>query len=281
MLETRRKMQLPHYDNPPVVETVVGMQFSPLPRFTNAYLGAFWQSLRPNDWPSVDDAPLLPMQAEQFAAKAEWSKALRLQFQLTQDPSSRIRITNSEQTRMVQLQNGRIHLNWLGRGGDAYPSYESVREEFESLLAHLIRFAGDEKLGTIVPDQWEVTYVNHIPKGSIWGQPCDWSFFQPLNAVPSIEGLIEAESFGGEWHFVIPEERGRLHVNWQHTKQDDPENSELVRLGLTARGPVDGNDKTSVLTGIDLGHKTIVCAFSKLMSDEANSKWGLNNGADD
>lgn len=275
MLETLQQMLLPDYDNPPVVETVVGMQFSPLTGFTNAHLGAFWQSLGAAAWPVVADAPPLPTQTERFTPEAQWGKALRLQ--LTRDPSTRIQMTNSDKTRMVQLQNGRIHLNWLGQGGDKYPRYNSVRDEFETCLAHLMKFADEEQLGTILPDQWEVTYVNHIPKDSVWSSPSDWSFFQPLNSVPSIDGLIEAESLSGEWHFVIPEQRGRLHINWEHAKQDDAANTEFIRLAFTARGPVTDED---VLSGIDLGHKTIVCAFEKLMSDEANAEWKLKNATD-
>lgn len=278
MPKTLDRMQLPSYDNPAVVETVVGMQFAPLSGFTNAHLGTFWQSLGPDDWPTVVDVPPLPMQSERFTPEAQWGKALRLQ--LSQNPSSRLQLTNSEKTRMVQLQNGRIHLNWLGQGGSNYPRYDSVREEFAASLAHLIKFADDQQIGTILPDQWEVTYVNHIPRGGIWMSPNDWSFFKPINSIPTIDGLIEAESFSGEWHFVIPEDRGRLHVNWQHAIQEDAEDSEYIRLAFTARGPVADDNDTAVLAGIDLGHETIVCAFQRLMSDKANTEWGLNNATD-
>ena len=110
--------------------------------------------------------------------------------------------------------------------------------------------------------------------------PSDWSFFKPINSIPTIDGLIEAESFSGEWHFVIPEERGRLHVNWQHATQDDAEDSQYIRLAFTARGPVADDNDTAVMTGINLGHETIVCAFHKLMSDKANTEWKLNNAED-
>ena len=277
MLSTVEQMQLPDYDNPPVVETVVGVQFSPLNAFSNAHLGAFWQTIGPDQWPLVADAAPLPMQTEQFTPEAQWGKALRLQ--LTQNPSSRIQMTSPDQSRMLQLQNGRIHLNWLGKGGDQYPRYSIVREEFESCLVKLMQFADSQQLGAVVPDQWEVTYVNHIPQDGVWTTPRDWSFFQPLNAMRSIDGLIEAESFNGEWHFVIPDNRGRLHINWQHAK-DDGDNSEFIRLAFTARGPTSGTDINAVLSGIDLGHETIVRAFRMLMSDEANNEWRLSDAAD-
>ena len=277
MPQSAEQIQLPDYDNPPVIETVVGVQFQPLVGFTNAHLGAFWQSLNAEDWPSVKDMPLLPQQEERFTPEAQWGKALR--FQLSQDPTSRLQIRNIDGNRMVQIQNGRMHLNWLGEGGDRYPRYERVRAEFANCLTRLTRLVDDNQLGPLVPDQWEVTYVNHIPQNGVWQTPADWSFFKPLNVVPTIDGLIEAESFSGQWHFVIPDQRGRLHANWQHSKRSDTDESEFIRLTLTARGPINGGDhaEESILSGVDLGRETIVLTFRHLMNDLANKEWKLRD----
>jgi hypothetical protein len=185
---------------------------------------------------------------------------------------------------MLQLQNNRFHLNWLGDGGDKYPRYSQVRGEFISHLQSLIRFVGDYDLGEIRPDQWEVTYVNHIPKGTVWDTQADWNFFLPMNSMPSVDGYAEAESFGGEWHFTIPDERGRLHIQWQHglKKQPESENEsamDFVRLAFTARGAIEKHDDVveSVCAGIDLGRDTIVHSFRDLMSQPANQYWGLDH----
>jgi len=111
---------------------------------------------------------------------------------------------------MLQIQNGRLHFNWLGQKGGKYPRYNDVRENFLWALQRFIEFVATEKLGDFRPNQWEVKYLNHIPKGTVWNAPGDWDFFRPLGGVPTIEGLIQGESFVGEWHFIIPEQRGRL-----------------------------------------------------------------------
>ncbi|NQV25671.1 MAG: TIGR04255 family protein [Rhodopirellula sp.] len=277
MTKLAPQTELPRYDNPPVVETVVGVQFRPIPGFTNAHLGAFWQALGQQGWPLVADMPQLPRQEERFSPEGQWGR--RIQLQLTQDPSARVQMRNSEGNRMVQLQNGRLHLNWLGKGGDKYPQYDRVRSDFQTCLNRLLQFVDDQGLGTVEPDQWEVTYVNHIPQSTVWNSPADWSFFKPLNAVPSVDGLIEAESFSGEWHFVIPDKRGRLHIKWQHAIDAEQEPAEMIRLDLTARGPVkqSADLESSILNGIDLGHETIVGSFKVLMSDPANKEWKLND----
>lgn len=279
MTHTTEKSALPDYGNPPVVETVVGVQFQPLSGFTNAHLGAFWQALGIAEWPTVQDVPPLPRQEERFTPEAQWGKALRLQ--LTQNPASRLQIRNRDGNRTLQLQNGRMHLNWLGEGGDRYPRYSQVRTEFDNLLTQLARFVDASQLGVLTPDQWEVTYVNKIRQG-LWQTPADWNFFRPLNGMPSIDGVIEPESFTGEWHFVIPGERGRLHIHWQHARESDSDEDSHVLLTLTARGPI-GNEtefNSSVLAGIDLGRETIVRSFQCLMSDPANKEWELKNASD-
>ena len=273
---------LPDYDNPPVIETVLGVQFERLPGLTNGHLGAFWKTLSASEWPTVSDAPSLEPQFERFEQSARWVRGLHIQ--LTQDPTSRLQVKNKAGDRMIQVQNGRLHFNWLGAVGGAYPRYEHVREGFDAALRSFLEFLTQEKVGEFRPNQWEVTYVNHIPKGSIWNTPNDWGFFRPLNSVPTIADVAAAESFGGEWHFVIPKQRGRLHVQWQHVLNSGPEQEQQdgIRLTFTARGPAEEHDDLvqSVLNGLDLGRKTIVGSFTSLMSNEANNYWGLKHVSD-
>ena len=271
-----------NYDRPPVVETVLGVQFERLTGFCNAHLGAFWEVLNEEgEWPFVTDAPPLPSQFERFTPEARWGKGLHLQ--LSQDPSARLQIKNRDGDRMIQLQNNRLHFNWLGEHGGRYPRYELVRKGFAQALEHFLQFVKKkEELGPFCANQWEVTYLNHIPKGTVWNTPQDWQFFSLLRSVPTIDGLIEGESFSGEWHFVIPDKRGRLHLRWQHDLQPEPEEGELIALTLTARGPLENvkSDTDRILEGIDLGRKTIVESFAKLMSEEANRYWGWKHVTD-
>ena len=263
---------LPDYDNPPVVETVLGVQFDRLPRLKNAHLGAFWKSLDAGEWPSVTDAPPLPPQLERFTEAARWTKGVQLQ--LTQDPASRLQIKNKDRDRMIQVQNNRFHFNWLGAAGGKYPKYEKVRAEFDAYLQRFVEFVASEKLGDFRPNQWDVTYLNHIPKGSVWKTPGDWEFFQPLTRVATLPDVVQSEGFDGEWHFVIPNERGRLHIQWRLGVKSDSEDEEVIVLTFTARGPLAENgDRAAILCGLDLGHEVIVRSFASLMSEAANKFW--------
>lgn len=268
---------LPDYGHPPVVETVLGVQFDRLPKFTNGHLGAFWSSLNQSEWPTVADAPFLQPQYERFTPEAKWAQGVHIQ--LTPMPPCRLQITNRSGDKMMQVQNGRFHFNWLGKSGANYPRYEAVRDGFLASLEDFVAFASRAAVGEFAPNQWEITYINQIPKGTVWHTPEQWGFFQPLQHSGGINKLVQFESFDGEWHYVIPGQLGRLHMKWQHGQRTDAgDNAEIVHLTLTARGPLSKKPGTDeIVRGLGIGRETIVRAFRELMSDEANRQWELKN----
>lgn len=271
----RSDKPLVDFERPPVVETVLGVQFTPL-NLMNAHLGAFWKRLGAA-WPNVKDAPPLPPQFERFGEGVVWGSALLVQ--VCQESSSRIQIRNADGDKMIQAQRDRFHYNWLGHEGGEYPRYKSVRAEFDKLLEEFRRFVREESLGHLQPNQWEVTYVNHLPKGTVWAKSSEWpELFRRLIVFPDKLASTQLESFGGEWHYRIEPQRGRLHVNLQHGRRKD---TEVLVLTLTARGPVDERDPkgTSLDDGLNFGREAIVKAFKELTSEAAHEYWGVHEDA--
>lgn len=271
---------LPSFERPPVIETVMGVQFDPLPGLHNAHLGAFWTKLEPGKWPKVTDAPALEPQFERFDESLAWRG---LKLKLTQDPSARIQIRNASGDRMIQVQNGRFHYNWLGHHGGPYPRYSVVRPEFDVSLELFKRFLKEVEAGELHPNQWETTYVNHIPKGSVWKVLSEWSnVVEFLGEVSASQGSVSLESLSGEWHFEIQPQRGRLHVQLKHVREGSAENGEILRLTLTARGPIAsrGSEGLTLDEGLNLGRETIVRTFKEITSKSAHEHWGLCDAED-
>lgn len=265
-----------HFQRPPVIETLLGVQFGPLPKFRNAHLGAFWKRLGP-EWTTPTDAPPLAQQFERFEETQGWINPGIL-LQVASELPNRMQLRNQDANRMVQVQNGHLHYNWLGRHGVEYPRFKNVRPEFNRILEEFRRFVTDEGLGEIKPNQWEVTYVNRIPRGTVWNDPSDWSkLFRSLLLLPTNLSSASLESFGAEWHYEIPPQLGRLHVQIQHGRLPPPEVQEVLTLTLTARGPVEmrGNRGLDLEGGLNRGHDVIVQAFKELTSDVAHEYWGL------
>jgi uncharacterized protein (TIGR04255 family) len=269
---------LPKFERPPVVETVLGVQFHPLPNFTNGHLGLFWKRLG-SDWPFAADVLALEPQFEQFADPQSWVQAGIL-FKVSQEVGSRLQIRNKDHDRMIQVQNGRLFYNWLGQGGGNYAGYKIVRPAFNQALKELERFLVEELKGDVQPNQWEVTYVNHLPKGTVWNSLEDCA--ELFRMRPLLQGGPSGtllEDFGGEWHYEIPPKRGRLHVQLKHGKLPNPGGSEGILLTLTARGPIgEVKEQGSDLdTGLNLGHEVIVRAFYDLTAETAHEFWGLKH----
>jgi uncharacterized protein (TIGR04255 family) len=265
----------PKFARPPVVETVYGAQFDVLHGFRNAHLGAFWCTLGP-DWPDVSDAPLLPHQFERFGDDLSLAPVGFLKIAFKQDEDSRIQIRNRAGDRMVQLQNGRLLYNWIQVDGAPYPSADVVRAEFQAILARFGTFVADYKLGPLVPNQWEVTYVNHFLRGSVWNSPADWAalFEGRLVQPPAPLDPLELEGLGGTWRYVLPGRRGRLHVELVHGRTGPrAESPEALVMKLTARGPVREGD-APLDAGISLGHDAVVSSFRRLTSAAARDHWG-------
>ncbi len=268
------KTKLPSFKRPPVIETVLGVQFAPLRALTNAQLGAFWAGIQ-EGWPIAKHASAIPPVYEHFGGEQSWS-LFGSHFSISQDPSCRLRFQNQDKTQMIQIQNGRLHFNWISTENASYPRYTLVKERFDTVYQSFLDFVSANNLGDLKPNQWEVTYVNHIRQGTVWNDLSDVSkLFRGLFSVTPKMRMATIESIEGEWHYEIPPQRGRLHVEIKHGKPSEKDDKEIIRMQLTARGPL--SDSLSFGDGLDLGHETIVLSFVDLTSQEAHNYWEPSN----
>jgi len=260
----------PVFEDPPVIETVLGVQFAPLNGLTSAHVGWFWKTHLDGEWQKVAETVALPDEFERFEATPPG----RVQFRV--EPirfPGRVLISQVNDGRMIQIQPTRFHYNWNRVGGE-YPRYRKVLEEFDRHFGSFCRFVAEAKLGEVVPNQWELTYIDSIPQGALWNTPADWHEVLPgLFSPPGPVGSSRLESVGGEWHFEIPPQRGRLHVTVQFARVgDDP--TPVLLLQTTARGLIGPEGASSLKEGLELGHRAAVDLFVGITSDKARSAWG-------
>lgn len=257
----------PSFERPPVVETVLGVQFDALD-ISSAHLGAYWGHLG-EEWPFVEDAPPLPDQFESFPDEPLWNLT---RFKVTQEPACRFKLTNRAKDRMIQVQRSRFHYNWLGlHTGERrdYPRYKIVRSEFDSHFDQFAKYMERVTSSDLDFNQWEVTYVNHIEKDTIWSSPAEWDQIVPLSLAPSTNpSMVELTGFQSTYKYEITSERGRLYAQWQSGTHND---NEVIILKLTARGPA--TSLSEVHRGLDLGHEAIVRSFKEMTSLTAHEFW--------
>jgi uncharacterized protein (TIGR04255 family) len=274
------RAESPVFDNPPVIEAVIGVHFVPLIDFTNGHAGWFWRECLGKEWPKAADAPALPEQVERFGENQMFGLGQlgflgQFGFMLRQTkPADRLQIINADDDRVVQVQNNQFHYNWRKRNQN-YPRHRQARGEFSRFYGLFREFASNTGLGTLVPNQWELTYVNHIPCGELWQNPGDWHRVLPgLLSEPASAQGVRLETTGGEWHYEIVPARGRVHLTVQHAKIEGGVGGEVLVFQLLARGEVSDKPGWGLDDGLDRGHAEISRLFVKLTSPEAHRVWG-------
>jgi len=263
----------PKFANPPLVETVASAQFAPLDGFSTALVGWFWKGgFLSKEWTQVAEAPRLEDQFEKFDGKGGWGRhAIKL---LPPGQPERIQIIQRGGDRMIQVQNTRFIFNWRKQEGN-YPGYTVLAQEFRELFAQFqsfLRGAGFEDGARL--NQWEITYVNHLPKGELWDSPKDWGKIFPKLYYPAEGPGATLDTMGGNWRYTIGG-KGRLYVAMEHAKTMPPdmEGGEVLALNLTARGPIGGDHGVPLGEGLNLGHDSIVNSFTAMTSSEAQRHW--------
>jgi len=264
---------LPKFDSPPVIETVLSAQFSPLQNFTDIHVGWYWKNYLDPAWDQVNVVPRIDDSFEQFGGERTWRPEKSLSI-LTAPESNRSQIVRSDSERMIQVQNTRFIYNWRKPEDSkiGYPSYEEIVPEFSVNFSKFEDFVRDSEGTELKLNQWEVTYVNHIKKGELWDTTNDWlEIFPALSVMASDVRGQTIDNFRGFWTLNIDGNKGRLHIDMRHVRVGGASGPEVLLLQLTARGPV--NEEVDLYSGFEIGHESIVLSFAEMTSTNSQKFW--------
>jgi uncharacterized protein (TIGR04255 family) len=258
------------FQHPPVVEVILGVQFAPIAGLTNAHLGWFWREYLGKNWPKSSNAPPIPDEFETFKDQPSWG-SLGIRFGIMDgSETGRSQFSTAAGEHLVQVQPSRFHVNWQKRE-QKYPRYLAVKKEFWEHFNTFKRFLADAGLDEVRPNQWEVTYVNHVPQGTLWNQPSDLDkILVNLSPQGSVPGQ-RLDGVNGIWRFEITPQRGRVHLTVQSAQAGTPPKPVLV-LNITARGPVHP-EKGDLDAGLDIGHEAALTNFFGLTTPAARAAW--------
>lgn len=268
----------PKFDAPPVIETVLSVQFTPLPGFTAAHTGWFWKEYLEKlgegpskEWSQAVEAPRLEEQFERFGTEDPWVVPSMKLMQGVHSP--RMQFIRSDGERMIQVQDSRFVLNWKKQTSE-YPSFEALLPEFRSMLHAFESFAREARLGQLAYNQWELIYVDQIKKGDMWDSVRDWSRIFPGLTMPpaSLDHAPRTgdERMSADWRFSLAKQRGRMYISLrQGWIQSSAE--EVCNVTFTARGPV--TESQSWEQGFELGHEAVRETFLAMTSPEAQEHW--------
>jgi uncharacterized protein (TIGR04255 family) len=262
---------LPEFDNPPVAEVVLGVQFRQLFGMRGLALTPLRERWRV-DYPKIEEQPALAPIVE-----GEPPNIPRLQFSVVPLPPTRQLFLSESGNQLTQVQPDRLIINW--RTGDPptkYPRYGYMRNAFTNRFRDLAEFATNENLGDIEVTQAELSYINVIEI--------------PQDEVGNVGRFLKGWSGTVGHHLGEPEE-ARITLTFQVPGIGQPpvrlyvevspaqrSNGELVIFfTLTVRGNPGGRGLEETLKFMDEAHEHIVRSFAELTGESMHGIWELRH----
>ena len=258
---------LPSYKNPPVNEVVCGMRFDTPDRLRIPHIGFLWDKFR-TDYPIIQHAPPIA------SVKGEI-----LIDEVTGLPLQRVWFINKTDDQLIQFQFDRFYFNWRRRRSD-YPRYAHVIKNFEDLLNTIRNFFSEFELGELKPIEYELSYINHIPKGQGWNKIDDLpKIFSDFVWKQTKERFLpNPEKIAWQTEFPMPEKMGHLIINLKQATRTEDKVTLLV-LELKTRGIGKSASKEAIREWFDLAHEWIVRGFTDLTTPEIQKIWEREENA--
>lgn len=261
---------MPNYGKPPLIEVAVGVQFPRMQELCAAHIGAYWATINEHFSKVQDQSPIRYM-VESFATKPRPP-----QFYMSDKPEiPRTWFIDKSETQLIQLQRDHFIFNWRkAKENDKYPRFPNVTKRFFQYWQGFCEFLAEHDLPAPQVDQCELTYVNHIRQGEGWNDLTDLNrLFTVFNWQTRTDFLPLPEGFKWSLRFLLPEKKGRLHVDALPVLLPSG-NVPAIRFSLTARG-IPGNEVN--LETIDgwftMAREWIVKGFADLVSEETDVRW--------
>ncbi len=274
MTSTRRA--LPDYGNPPLVEVVCGVVFEPITKMLVPHFGLLWEEFKA-DYPVCQEAPPLVALVESFDKSSPMSVPAGNVLQFAEiPPLPRVGFVHATGSRVIQVQRDRFLHNWRKtRAEDEYPRYKNVLRMFRDHLSCFESFIARSELGAVIPKQYEITYLNHIPQGDGWMAPSDIG-----KVFPDFAWRLKAQRFFPEFEntnwqttFVLPNQSGRMYATIRQVTRSDNQEP-LLLLDLTVRGVGKDTSPDAMWDWFDMAHEWIVRGFADLTSEnEQKEVW--------
>jgi hypothetical protein len=152
---------------------------------------------------------------------------------------------------------------------------------FKSALEGFSNFLERERLGSVSPNQCEITYVNQIVVGE------GWERFGQIGEVLTIctphhsdDFLQEPETLSFQAAYVIPassgEPLGRLYISAQPAFRGG-DNKPILVVQVTARGRPDGGGLSGAARFLETGHEWALRGFLSATSRHMHEVWKIRH----
>jgi uncharacterized protein (TIGR04255 family) len=268
-----RPDDLPDYTNPPVTEVVLGVQFNNIEGFKTPHLGLIWDAFRSSFGQIEEHSPVPPIFETFGPNPGVLFGGISLPFGMP-----RVFFVNDDRTQLLQVQRDRFLHNWRKVvGSENYPRFERMLRTFEEGLCKFKSVVDQERLGQLVPNQCEVTYINQVP------------FDEDESAFPALRRMLTLLSGAGTLSTLGEPEDARILLRYQI--RDDSgrpigrlittaeparrtDGVAIIQFTLTVRGVPPSPDIPGVSNFLKVGRMHIVKGFTELTRQIMHKRWG-------
>ena len=263
----------PKFDNPPVRQVAIGIQFAALPNLRGAHFGLFWARLR-DRYPRLGEAPPIAPAYETFGGL----RAQQIQFQFSMPGTTpRVLMESQDGQWVVQFQQDRFVLNWQSLDRFPYPEWGDLHPRFSEELYGFVKFLNDESLGELAINQVELNYLNFIHTNETDNQHEQLAKITPLFRNVTTQVLdLEPDSIVLSYRRIMrrgQERVGRTYVEFAPVVQ--PTSGEhIYSLNITSRGLPASTSPEAALEFLDEAHRAVVTSFAAVTNEELHREWG-------
>ncbi|WIT13844.1 TIGR04255 family protein [Paucibacter sediminis] len=252
------------FAKPPINEVVLGQIFSTRSDLLVPHFGRFWEELA-DAYPKVSHAP--PIVDDQ-------------QSEPPIDPSTgaylpRVWFRSADETRLVQLQQDRLHFNWrqTNTGPAEYPRFPAIKAEFDRVAGLFSRYV-EKALGQPLSNsRLELSYINIIPlkEAKIAGVGEFDNVLKCFKWGVGTTALPAPKRFSSNYFFEIdPGTSLTVRINTAKRISDD---SDVLKMELVAREIPNVKPRDQ---WIEDAHQLIVKSFKELTTEKMHQEqWHL------
>lgn len=263
--------EFPSYEEPPVNEVAIGLQYAPLTGFLAPHVGLYWDRIRA-EFPEIEEQPPIQHVVEPKGGEQP-PNGVQVTL-MTKPPLPRTWLVTKDGRNLIQVQRDRFLYNWRKRDPvDKYVRFAPIKEEFFKHWKEFCNFLTECGLSGPALDQCELTYVNRINQGEGWTSMADLErLFTNFTWRPRSGFLPEPENLGWNLRFALPGEVGRLHAKVVPVRAK-PDKPLAIRFALTARGAPSDFKEESISAWFDTAHEWIVKGFVDLVGEGTDPLW--------
>lgn len=262
-----RPSDLPDFQNPPLNEVVIGVQFNAVRGYQQIFAKDVWELFR-SEFPRVQELPALAPTFETFGLPQR--QQINFGF-MTGAQHDRFWFLTKNEEELIQFQNDRLLHNWrkVGDRTNDYPRFERMIERFSSEISRLSEYMHSRWAETPQINQCEISYVNHLPRDGDSGDENEhWLRFLTF-------GSRVPEDYNVAFREVIYSKDGKpsARLICDVNSAIDDKGRKIVILTLTVRGAPKHPTVESALEFLKNGREIVVRAFADLTTESAHKAW--------